>query len=90
MDTPGLLDRPAEKRNEMEELTFASIAYLPTKVVFVIDASGSAGSVCATVIEWMSLSECTYCSAVCNSGLLFRAESSESSSMLLLSKPVIH
>ena len=30
MDTPGLLDRPAEERNEMERLTFASLAHLPT------------------------------------------------------------
>ena len=26
MDTPGLLDRPAEDRNEMEKLTYASMA----------------------------------------------------------------
>ena len=26
MDTPGLLDRPAAERNEMENLTFASLA----------------------------------------------------------------
>lgn len=25
MDTPGLLDRPEEERNEMEKLTFASL-----------------------------------------------------------------
>ena len=30
MDTPGLLDRPAEDRNEMEKLTFASLLHLPT------------------------------------------------------------
>ena len=43
MDTPGLLDRPAELRNEMEKLTFASLAHLPTAVVFVIDPTGLAG-----------------------------------------------
>jgi GTP1/Obg family GTP-binding protein len=37
MDTPGLLDRPIEERNEMEKLTFASMAHLPTAVMFVID-----------------------------------------------------
>ena len=29
-DTPGLLDRPEEDRNEMERLTYASLAHLPT------------------------------------------------------------
>lgn len=43
MDTPGLLDRPAEERNEMEKLTFASLAHLPTAVIFVIDPSGLSG-----------------------------------------------
>ena len=43
MDTPGLLDRPVEERNEMEKLTFASLAHLPTAVIFVIDPSGLAG-----------------------------------------------
>jgi nucleolar GTP-binding protein len=43
MDTPGLLDRPIEERNEMEKLTFASLAHLPTAVIFVIDPSGLAG-----------------------------------------------
>jgi hypothetical protein len=40
MDTPGLLDRPVEDRNEMEKLTFASLAHLPTAVIFVIDPTG--------------------------------------------------
>lgn len=43
MDTPGLLDRPDEERNEMERLTFASLAHLPTAVIFVIDPTGTAG-----------------------------------------------
>ena len=43
MDTPGLLDRPEEERNEMEKLTFASLAHLPTAVIFVIDVSGLSG-----------------------------------------------
>ena len=48
MDTPGLLDRPIEERNEMEKLTFASMAHLPTAVMFVIDPSGLSGrcSIC--------------------------------------------
>lgn len=43
MDTPGLLDRPAIERNEMEKLTFASLAHLPTAVIFVIDPTGLSG-----------------------------------------------
>jgi nucleolar GTP-binding protein len=43
MDTPGLLDRPTEERNEMENLTFASLAHLPTAVIFVFDPSGLSG-----------------------------------------------
>lgn len=43
MDTPGLLNRPEEERNEMEMLTFASMYHLPTAVIFVVDAIGHAG-----------------------------------------------
>lgn len=43
MDTPGLLDRPADERNEMEKLTFASLAHLPTAVIYVIDPTGLSG-----------------------------------------------
>jgi hypothetical protein len=43
MDTPGLLDRPVEERNEMERLTFASLLYLPTAVIYVIDPTGLSG-----------------------------------------------
>lgn len=39
----GLLDRPAEKRNEMEKLTFASMLHLPTAVIFVVDPTGLSG-----------------------------------------------
>lgn len=44
MDTPGLLDRSYEDRNEMEKLTFASLAHLPSAVIFVIDPTGLAGA----------------------------------------------
>lgn len=43
MDTPGLLNRPDEERNEMEKLTFASLLHLPTAVIFVIDHTNLAG-----------------------------------------------
>ena len=44
MDTPGLLDRADEERNEMELLTLASMQHLPSLVVFVMDLSGGSGS----------------------------------------------
>lgn len=43
IDSPGLLDRPNKEFNEMEQLTFASMAHLPTAVMFVIDPSGLSG-----------------------------------------------
>lgn len=43
MDTPGLLDRPAEQRNLMEQLTFASLLHLPTAVIFVLDITELCG-----------------------------------------------
>jgi nucleolar GTP-binding protein len=43
MDTPGLLNRPVHLRNEMENLTFAAMAHLPTAVIYVLDPSGLSG-----------------------------------------------
>jgi nucleolar GTP-binding protein len=43
MDTPGVLSRPDEERNIMEQLTLASMQHLPTAVMFVMDLSGQCG-----------------------------------------------
>uniref|UniRef100_A0A7S3NNS0 OBG-type G domain-containing protein n=1 Tax=Aureoumbra lagunensis TaxID=44058 RepID=A0A7S3NNS0_9STRA len=44
VDTPGLLARSDdETRNDMEELTLATMRFLPSAVVFVLDLSGAAG-----------------------------------------------
>ena len=44
MDTPGLLARePTDLRNDMEDLTLATMRFLPSAVVFVMDLSGAAG-----------------------------------------------
>ena len=43
MDTPGVLAREDDLRNEMESLTIASLQYLPTAVMFVVDLSGLSG-----------------------------------------------
>jgi nucleolar GTP-binding protein len=43
-DTPGLLNRPEEDRNDMEMLTLASLQYLMTSVLFVMDLTGDCGT----------------------------------------------
>ena len=40
MDSPGLLKRPDDERNEMEALTIAAMQHLPTAVMFVMDLTG--------------------------------------------------
>ena len=55
MDSPGLLRRPDEVRNEMEALTLASLQHLPTAVMFVMDLSGMAGDACSAVEDQLAL-----------------------------------
>lgn len=43
-DTPGVLPRPDGMRNRMERLTLATLAYLPVRVLFVLDLSGGCGT----------------------------------------------
>ncbi len=43
-DTPGLLYRADEDRNQMEMLTLASLQYLNTSVLFVMDLTGECGT----------------------------------------------
>ena len=43
-DTPGLLCRADEDRNNMEHLTLASLQYLPTSVLFVMDLTEECGT----------------------------------------------
>ena len=44
MDTPGLLRRDdVADRNEMEQLTMATMNHLPSAVIFVLDLTGHAG-----------------------------------------------
>ena len=42
-DTPGLLARPDDQRNTMEQLTLAALGCLPTAVLFVIDLTEECG-----------------------------------------------
>ena len=55
MDSPGLLVRPDDKRNEMEQLTLAAMQHLPTAVCYVMDLSGGAGDKCSSVQDQLQL-----------------------------------
>lgn len=43
-DTPGLLRRLDEDRNNMEKLTIAALSHLPSAIMFVHDLSGDCGT----------------------------------------------
>ncbi|MEM3341966.1 MAG: GTPase, partial [Thermoplasmata archaeon] len=43
MDTPGLLDRPLEKRNNIEKKAIAALKNLPGIIVFLVDLSEDCG-----------------------------------------------
>lgn len=55
MDSPGLLARSDNKRNEMESLTLAAMQHLPTAVMYVMDLSGGAGDKCSSVEDQLEL-----------------------------------
>jgi nucleolar GTP-binding protein len=43
VDTPGLLDRPADERNDVEKQAVSALTHLADAVLFVVDASGNCG-----------------------------------------------
>ena len=43
IDTPGLLDRPFEKRNDIEKQAIAALRYLADIILFVLDPSETCG-----------------------------------------------
>ncbi|MFA4906726.1 MAG: GTPase [archaeon] len=43
IDTPGLLDRPKEQRNEIEKRAISAIKHLASAIVFVVDPTGNCG-----------------------------------------------
>ncbi len=43
VDTPGLLDQPADERNAIEQQAVSALTHLADAVLFVLDASGDCG-----------------------------------------------
>jgi nucleolar GTP-binding protein len=43
IDTPGLLDRPIEKRNPIEKHAILALKYLAEKIIFILDPSEACG-----------------------------------------------
>ena len=43
IDTPGLLDRPADERNDVEQQAVSALAHAADAVLFVVDASAQCG-----------------------------------------------
>jgi nucleolar GTP-binding protein len=51
VDTPGLLDRPNEERNDIENQAVSALRHLADAVLFVVDASGQCGYPLAAQLE---------------------------------------
>ncbi|MHA1765199.1 MAG: NOG1 family protein [Promethearchaeota archaeon] len=43
IDTPGLLDRPLEEKNQIELQAIIALKYLADKIIYIFDASGNSG-----------------------------------------------
>ena len=68
IDTPGLLDRPEDERNDIESQAVSALAHLADAVLFVVDASGACGypidaqlDLCDAVVERFDAPVITVC-----------------------------
>ncbi len=69
VDTPGLLDRPAEERNPIESQAVSALTHLADAVLVLLDASGECGYPLDDQLELLSDIESTFDApvlAVCN------------------------
>ena len=69
VDTPGLLDRPAEERNPIESQAVSALTHLADAVLVLLDASGECGYPLEDQLELLSDIESTFDApvlAVCN------------------------
>jgi len=60
VDTPGLLDRPAEDRNAIESQAVSALTHLADAVLFVLDASGECGYPLDEQLELLADVESTF------------------------------
>lgn len=60
VDTPGLLDRPAEERNAIESQAVSALTHLADAVVFTLDASGECGYPIEDQLELLDDVEATF------------------------------
>jgi nucleolar GTP-binding protein len=54
VDTPGLLDRPEEQRNDIEAQAVSALTHLADCVLFMLDASGDCGYPLASQLELLT------------------------------------
>jgi nucleolar GTP-binding protein len=69
VDTPGLLDRPAEERNAIESQAVSALSHLADAVVVLLDASGDCGYPIERQLDLLAELEATFevpVLAVCN------------------------
>ena len=69
VDTPGLLDRPAEERNAIESQAVSALSHLADAVVVLLDASGDCGYPLERQLDLLAELEATFevpVLAVCN------------------------
>ena len=60
IDTPGLLDRPADERNAIESQAVSALSHLADAVLFVVDASGECGYPLEDQLELLADVESTF------------------------------